>query len=499
MDTTLNPHDMEEEKKVSPPPTAAPQTTDDPLNDLQALRTTIERLQRDLRDARGREEERDRREQARLRDLRRSTKYIPSLTTPAPDRVVTSLTDPFVSRLRPSLGGQRSRRSLDAALRAVDDLNARQSDNDSDDDNANQQEEDTNERFRPRAQGAGQAPNESSMALMVAQRQAIINKALTKIPSPGRFSGKDEKDKDNCENWCKQMTNYLNGLFRGITDAHAERMQIVLGLLDQPASDWMNGVYREEENMSWEQLQPAFLEYIQGGRDRRALWKEKMEALAYGRGKCKDLLQFDHEFETLRIKLYPSSSANPYMNQRSADDYGAAIRRGDPRLYIECIRLLGRDFENATLSDWKQVAQQAVAVRNLTREVRGVPETGVRSGYSYRPSQLPTQVERTSVQNMRTLDGDAAEQDDIWTQPEAEEESPTAIQAVNTGRQARSATNAPENKRGVQLSEEIRKQLMAKGVCFNCYKRGHRARDINDCPNKGKRATRPPTKEELNA
>jgi len=494
--TTLNPHDVEEEKKVSPSSAAAaPQTTDDPLNDLQALRATIELLQRDLRQARRREEERDRREQARLRDLRRGTMYIPSLTTPAP--VVTSLTDPFVSRLHPSPGGQQSRRSLDSALRAVGDLNARQSDDDSDDDD-NQQEDNTDERSSSRSQAARLVPSESSVTLMAAQRQAIINKALTKIPSPGRFSGKDEKDKDNCENWCKQMTNYLNGLFRGITDAHAERMQIVLGLLDQPASDWMNGVYREEENMSWEQLQPAFLEYIQGGRDRRALWKEKMEALAYGRGKCKDLLQFDHEFETLRIKLYPSSSANPDMNQRSADDYGAAIRRGDPRLYIECIRLLGRDFENATLSDWKKVAQQAVAVRNLTREVRGVPETGVRSGYSYRPSQLPTQAERASVQNMRTLDGDATEQDDISTQP-AEEESSTAIQAVNTGRQAQTATSSSENKRGVQLSEEMRKQLMAKGVCFSCYKRGHRARDVNECPNKGKRATRLPTKEELNA
>lgn len=486
--TTLNPRDMQEEKKVSPPSAAAPQPTDDLSNDLHALRATVERLQRDLHEARRREEERDRREQARLRDLRRSTMYIPSLTTPAP--VVTSLTDPFVSRLHPSPAavGQPSRRSLEPALRAVDDLNTRMGDEDSSDDDDNQQEgqqEDyANERLRSRAQ---------------AQRQAIINKALTKIPSPGRFSGKDEKDKDNCENWCKQMTNYLNGLFRGITDAHAERMQIVLGLLDQPASDWMNGVYREEENMSWEQLQPAFLEYIQGGRDRRALWKEKMEALAYGRGKCKDLLQFDHEFETLRIKLYPSSSANPDMNQRSADDYGAAIRRGDPRLYIECIRLLGRDFENATLSDWKKVAQQAVAVRNLTREVRGVPDSGVRSGYSYRPSQLPTQAERASLQNVRTLNGesDAAEQDNLRTQPEAEQES-TAIQALNTGKQAQSATNPSENKKGVQLSEGMRKQLMAKGMCFNCYQRGHRARDVNDCPNKGKRATRLPTKEELN-
>jgi hypothetical protein len=481
MDTS-NPHDLEERK--TPPLPVAPQNNDRP-NELQALQETIEHLQRDVREARRREEERDRREQARLRDLRRSTRYIPSFGTPAP--VVTSLTDPFVSRLHPSPPrDQPSQRSLETPLRAVDHVGVRHSDDDSDNDDE-QQEAYTNER-------------QSAATLTAAQRQSIINKALTKIPSPGRFSGKEEKDKDNCENWCKQMTNYLNGLFRGITDARAERMQIVLGLLDQPASDWMNGVYREEENMSWEELQPAFLEYIQGGRDRRALWKEKMEALAYGRGKCKDLLQFDHEFETLRIKLYPSSSANPDMNQRSADDYGGAIRRGDPRLYIECIRLLGRDFENATLSDWKKVAQQAVTVRNLTREVRGAPETGFRSGYSYRSSQQPTQMERPSVQNMATLDSYAAESgSQDWIPDEAEEDSLAAIQAADTRRHSQGTTASTESKRGVQLSEDMRKQLMAKGMCFSCYKRGHRARDVNECPNKGKRATRLPTKEELNA
>jgi hypothetical protein len=478
---TSNPHDLEERK--APPLPVAPQNNDRP-NELQALQETIELLQREVREARRREEERDRREQARLRDLRRSTRYIPSFGTPTP--VVTSLTDPFVSRLHPSPPrNQPSQRSLETPLRGVEHVGARPSDDDSDNDDE-QQEAYTNER-------------QSAATLTAAQRQSIINKALTKIPSPGRFSGKDDKDKDNCENWCKQVSNYLNGLFRGITDARAERMQIVLGLLDQPASDWMNGVYREEENMSWEDLQPAFLEYIQGGRDRRALWKEKMEALAYGRGKCKDLLQFDHEFETLRIKLYPSSSANPDMNQRSADDYGAAIRRGDPRLYIECIRLLGRDFEDATLSDWKKVAQQAVTVRNLTREVRAAPETGLRSGYSYRSSQQPTQMERPSVQNMATQDSDAAEPSTHWTADDAEEDSSTAIQAVDTRRHAQGTTASSESKRGVQLSEDMRKQLMAKGLCFSCYKRGHRARDINECPNKGKRATRLPTKEELNA
>jgi hypothetical protein len=495
----LNPHGGGEEKNVDPP-LAAPQTNDDRANELQSLRGTIELLQLHLHEARQREEERDRREQARIRDLRRSTRYIPSQTLTTPPPIVTSLTDPFVSRLHSS----RGRRSLGPALRAVDAFHARLSESDDDIDNDdmidNQEEDNTIEHSRSRTQKTGPAPSsESATTLTTAQRQSIINKALTKIPSPGRFSGKDEKDKDNCENWCKQMTNYLNGLFRGITDAHAERMQIVIGLLDQPASDWMNGVYREEANMSWEELQPAFLEYIQGGRDRRVLWKEKMEALAYGRGKCRDLLQFDHEFETLRIKLYPSSSANPDMNQRSADDYGAAIRRGDTRLYIECIRLLGRDFENATLSDWKKVAQQAVAVRTLTREVRGGSDTGPRPGYSYRSPSLPTQAERASVQNMGRMDGSVAEADGDLMQDEAEEDSSTAIQAVNTGRHTQGTTAPSETKRGVQMSEDMRKQLMAKGMCFSCYKRGHRARDFNECPNKGKRATRLPTKEELNA
>ena len=481
MDTST-PLDVDEKQPL--PLSVTPQNNDPP-NDLHTLQATIEHLQREVREARQREEERDRREQARLRDLRRSTRYLPSFGTPAP--VVTSLTDPFVSRLHSSPPGEQQRqRSLDSALRAVHHPAARHSDDDSDNDE-DRQEHYTNERHPP-------------PPLPAAQRQSIISKALMKIPSPGRFSGRDDKDKDNCDNWCKQMTNYLNGLFRGITDAHAERMQVVLGLLDQPASDWMNGVYREEDNMSWEQLQPAFLEYIQGGRDRRALWKEKMEALAYGRGKCKDLLQFDHEFETLRIKLYPSSSANPDMNQRSADDYGAAIRRGDTRLYIECIRLLGRDFETATLSDWKKVAQQAVAVRALTREVSGASGTGSRSGYhSYRAPQLPTQDERASMHNMRALENETMEADDAWTPAHTHEEPSIAAQAVNSRRQPQDRLTSEENRRGVQLSEDMRKQLMAKGLCFSCYKRGHRARDVSECPNQGKRATRLPSKDELNA
>src|ERR1700712_5762073 len=128
MDTS-NPHDLEERK--NPPNNGRP-------NELQALQETIEHLQREVREARRREEERDRREQARLRDLRRSTRYVPSFGTPAP--VVTSLTDPFVSRLHPSPPrDQPSQRSLETPLRAVDHVGARHSDNDSDNDDEQQE------------------------------------------------------------------------------------------------------------------------------------------------------------------------------------------------------------------------------------------------------------------------------------------------------------------------------------------------------------------------
>ena len=80
MDTSTV-HDPE--KRKTPPLPVVPQDHDRPI-ELRTLQETIEQLQRDLREARGREEERDGREQARLRDLRRSTRYVPSFGTPAP-------------------------------------------------------------------------------------------------------------------------------------------------------------------------------------------------------------------------------------------------------------------------------------------------------------------------------------------------------------------------------------------------------------------------------
>ena len=78
----------------------------------------------------------------------------------------------------------------------MDVFNARLSESDDDIDNdefEHQEEENSNERSRTQRTQAPSSESTGATTLTVAQRQSIINKALTKIPSPGRFSGKDEE------------------------------------------------------------------------------------------------------------------------------------------------------------------------------------------------------------------------------------------------------------------------------------------------------------------
>ena len=63
-----------------------------------------------------------------------------------------------------------------------------------------------------------------------------------------------------------------------------------------------------QPNITWEEMRQGFIDHIRGGREARALWKQKMQSLTLGKGKCKDLLALDSEFERLRLKLYPTSS-----------------------------------------------------------------------------------------------------------------------------------------------------------------------------------------------
>ncbi len=81
-----------------------------------------------------------------------------------------------------------------------------------------------------------------------------------------------------------------------------------------------------------------------------------MNKLVYGRGKCRDLLSLEKEFEQLRIKLHPTSSSNLAMNREVGQMYGQAIERGDPLLAAEMQRILAVHKDDPTLRQWKSAA-----------------------------------------------------------------------------------------------------------------------------------------------
>ena len=427
-----------------------------------------------------------RREEARQRDLRRQSIGIPSMATPLP--TTSTLTDPY------NVPGQVASTTTDQDLTAWRSPPPRsrqphRSVQLPTSDGTDSEDDDNVDDIRhPTHQGPVDDDEKK-------REERIVRKAMMKLPAPEKFAGTSDADKAKVEQWCGRVTNYLNGLFHGV-DARAQRMQFVLSLLEDPAARWMNSVYSEAEDMSWEQLMPSFIDYVRGGQDQRAIWKQRMESLAFGRGRCRDLTSFDHEFDTLRMKLYPSSTSNVDMNIRSGEDYSSAIRRGDPQLLAEVLRILGPDRQQPTLNIWKRATATAVRIRDITREAARYPnEAGSRSTFARQTSShVPPRV---AAQNA-TLEpqGRPIKESTVetWEREEGEEDT-THLQLINgaTPRRPVAASQTQQNF----LSEEEKSQLLAAGKCFRCYSKGHRAKDPS-CPGRGK-PRRKPNAEDLKA
>jgi hypothetical protein len=224
-----------------------------------------------------------------------------------------------------------------------------------------------------------------------------------------------------------------------------------------------------------------------------------MDSLAFGKGKCRDLLSFNQEFETLRIRLYPSSSTDGEMSRRSGRDYGAAIKRGNHLLYLEILRIFaatpGLDqFRQRELREWKQAAASAVRIREVeleaSRSVQLVERAAVHQLQEAKPAATGSSARRGG--------GEAELQ--TWQRLEGEEEPADATVSAQANvadarRQGGAGGRAQQRPRF--LTEDEMSKLRAAGRCFRCYEKGHRAADAQ-CQGKGKPQRRP-TAEELKA
>jgi hypothetical protein len=325
---------------------------------------------------------------------------------------------------------------------------------------------------------------------------AKLAKILSKREKPERFSGEKEKEREEVETWVDDVTSYLDSQFGQM--AHRDRygqqeLQMAVSFTTGTARKWLDAFHETDGTRTWRSIKGPFIEFIRGGRESRSLWMEKMQTLVYGKGKCKTLLELEKEFEQLRIKLYPTSSADPAMNEVVGRLYGDAIRRGSTDLYTEILRCLAGNDQPA-LSEWKSAAAKGEQILSLTAQSRraapaGGSQQGWRHGNRFNPLQRAS-VNEVSGEVVHEGESEREEED---TEDIEEGQHPAKLQQM----QGRKGPPRGPPPRPLLLTTDEYRKVLEKQLCFQCYKPGHRIGD-GACKEKGQKK-RKPTKEELNA
>jgi hypothetical protein len=321
---------------------------------------------------------------------------------------------------------------------------------------------------------------------------AKLAKVMSKRAAPTQFFGEKESEKEGVEQWVADANDYLDSQFGQLAHQYPiQRMQLIRSYIKGPAANWITAALQTDPSQTWETLQGPFIEFIRGGRESRSLWLEKLKTLVYGKGKCKDLLGLEQEFEQLRIKLYPTSSTDPCMNEVVGREYAEAIRRGDVVLYKEMLRILGGK-EKITLSEWKSAAVSAVKIVALTGNSQRL---GGNQGHKW--GQSVNRFASLAVQEMNAENAHE-EHTDKGEGAKTEGQSVVDVQQMQ-GRKSQTGSfrRGSFKPRGPLIPEEEWKVVVEKNLCWQCFQPGHHIGDPV-CKDKGKPRRRP-TQAELNA
>jgi len=478
MDTSLNQHDGQEEEKGSPP--SAPVINTLTAQDLQALFTALQELKTENREmqqrmlalqAQGAVDQR----QHVISNSRASLHLVPPTPSHSPLAPPPRVSNPSFLRRLTMAEKLQTPRTPAPGHRIIDPPNVEEEQPNpvSSDQANNQQGELMHQKTAP------WSTNEKGLALLV-----------KKLEPPPMYTGDTQKDKiTDLRQWVARADDYMDiHMGEGVEGG---RLQVVIQWTGGAAKDYLKQKKKELDLLyeqgqltypaEWVEVKHDFINAFEG-EQYRMLQRVELEALRLGQGKCRTPMMLNAEFERLASRLWPSGTDLAAFDHVLGDEYGKIIERSDLNLW----RDIYRGGIPHTLGEWKTRTAAAWSARQIVNQRVAAGRSTFGRGYGINLGErkpLP-------VNELQATD------EQVGHDNNEENEKADPASSVNV-QQASVGQRTPRT--GVQLTEEIRKQLMAKGVCFNCYQRGHRARDINECPNKGKRATRPPTKEELNA
>jgi hypothetical protein len=352
--------------------------------------------------------------------------------------------------------------------------------------------------------------------LTAAQRRAGEERLLKKVKTPPTFSGNDQEDEiTEVRDWVEVVDDFFHCMVGAGYDGEYA-LTFVMNNLRGPAHDWMKGkvaAFQDAiasgslpENMrqglKWGEVKKLLVEAFESPQY-TVMKRFELQELRLGQGKHRTLPIFNAAFDKLSRRLWPIGTDfenNIILDRVLADEYSTILERSDLYLWRDVVKTGPR-----TLSQWKA----ATAVVWSAREVLRTNEHRHRQGSAGRGGNRRSQFSGrpqggaagAAVQEMDAQE-DPQEGDSDSDEETAGQRTAAAqqVQAQKRGprRDGPSRPSAGDRSQAPRLlTDEQMRTVLAKRLCYQCYKAGHRRGD-DSCPEKGK-PRRKPTQAELNA
>jgi hypothetical protein len=308
-----------------------------------------------------------------------------------------------------------------------------------------------------------------------------------RVNVPDKFGGTSQ-ERASADLWLESVVGWMKLTAEGESDS---TLVMMFGnVLKGTALKWFSNLgkraKREGIQLTLQDVFDSFVRTYEGGLAQK-MAEQKLNALVYGKGECKDLVATENEFDRLSQELYPGAEDSDAAVSLLARIYSDIIRKGDEELWEKAM-----DAQPSTLDEWKVAVQNAHIVIE-TKKAHHRREARTPYGSRSSPS-TPASSSAYRTDNAVQVKKATVQEDDHDRQgSEGEEE----VQKAEVSSTSRPPVHSTHERLGSHLTFKQRQRLQELNKCWNCLGVGHRA---FDCERKGKPGfPRKPTPEDLKA